>query len=40
MPTTQWPKILPPLTPEQQVRNDQFMKLWHEELAGRSLYVP
>ena len=38
MPTAKWPKILPPLTPEQQVRSDQFMKLWHEELAGRSRY--
>ena len=24
-----WPKVLPPLTPEQQVRSDGFMKLWH-----------
>ena len=38
MPTTKWPKILPPLNPEQQARNDEFMKLWHEELAGRSRY--
>ena len=38
MPTAQWPKILPPLSPEQQARSDQFMKLWHEELAGRSRY--
>lgn len=33
-----WPKILPALTPAQQTRSDQFMKLWHEELAGRSRY--
>lgn len=33
-----WPKVLPPLTPEQQVRNHQFMKIWHEELASRSRY--
>lgn len=38
MPTTQWPKILPPLTPEQQIRSDRFMRLWHEELAGRPHY--
>ena len=33
-----WPKALPRLTPEQQVRSDAFMRLWHEELAGRSRY--
>lgn len=33
-----WPKVLPPLTPEQQQRSDAFMKLWHEELAGRPRY--
>jgi len=33
-----WPKILPPLTPEQKERSDTFMKLWHEELAGRPRY--
>jgi len=38
MQTAKWPKILPPLTPEQQVRSDSFMKLWHEELAGRPRY--
>lgn len=38
MRTAKWPKILPPLTPEQQVRSDAFMKLWHEELAGRPRY--
>lgn len=38
MPTAKWPKILPPLTPEQQARSDRFMKLWHEELAGRPRY--
>jgi SAM-dependent methyltransferase len=35
---TKWPKVLPPLTPEQQARSDAFMKLWHEELAGRPRY--
>jgi len=38
MPTTKWPKVLPPLTREQQRRNHEFMRLWHEELAGRSRY--
>jgi SAM-dependent methyltransferase len=33
-----WPKILPPLTPAQQARSDEFMKLWHLELAGRPRY--
>ena len=33
-----WPKVLPDLTPEQKVRSDAFMRLWHEELAGRSRY--
>ncbi|MSU45597.1 MAG: class I SAM-dependent methyltransferase [Lacunisphaera sp.] len=38
MPTAKWPKTLPPLSTEQQVRSDQFMQLWHEELARRSRY--
>ena len=33
-----WPKLLPPLTPEQQQRSDEFMKIWHQELAGRPRY--
>ncbi len=37
-PAGQWPKILPPLTPEQQRISDDFMKCWHQELAGRSRY--
>jgi SAM-dependent methyltransferase len=37
-PAHQWPKVLPPLTPEQRQRSDAFMKLWHEELAGRPRY--
>jgi len=37
-PTAKWPKVLPPLTPEQQQRNHEFMRIWHEELAGRSRY--
>ncbi len=35
---SKWPKRLPVLSPEQQVRSDAFMKLWHEELAGRPRY--
>jgi SAM-dependent methyltransferase len=38
MQATKWPKVLPTLTPEQQQRSDAFMKLWHEELAGRPRY--
>lgn len=38
MPPVKWPKNLPPLTPEQQQRNNEFMRLWHEELAGRRRY--
>jgi SAM-dependent methyltransferase len=33
-----WPKLRPPLTPEQQQRSDEFMKVWHIELAGRGRY--
>ena len=33
-----WPKVLPPLTAEQQQRSDEFMRLWHVELAGRPRY--
>lgn len=32
---SKWPKILPPLTPEQQRINDDFVKLWHEVLPKR-----
>src|SRR3954471_7045920 len=35
---SKWPKVLPALSPEQQQRSDAFMKLWHEELAGRPRY--
>ena len=38
MPAAKWPKILPPLTAEQARISDDFMKLWHEELAGRNRY--
>jgi SAM-dependent methyltransferase len=30
-----WPKILPPLSPEQKRISDDFMKLWHEVLPRR-----
>jgi len=30
-----WPKVLPPLTAEQQRISDDFMKLWHETLPRR-----
>ena len=36
--TGKWPKVLPPLTPEQQRISDDFMKLWLEELAGHRRY--
>lgn len=38
MQTAKWPKVFPPLTPEQKERSDAFMKLWHQELAGRPRY--
>lgn len=37
-PASKWPKVLPALTPEQKERSDAFMKMWHEELAGRPRY--
>jgi ubiquinone/menaquinone biosynthesis C-methylase UbiE len=30
-----WPKVLPPLTPEQKRINDDFVKHWHEVLPQR-----
>jgi SAM-dependent methyltransferase len=35
MPTGKWPKILPPMTPEQAQISDAFMRLWHRELPRR-----
>ena len=32
---SKWPKVLPALTPAQQQRSDEFMKLWHEVLPRR-----
>ena len=29
MNTSSWPKIIPPLTPEQKVISDDFMRYWH-----------
>jgi SAM-dependent methyltransferase len=37
-PASKWPKVLPPLTPEQKQRSDEFMKMWHVELAGQPRY--
>jgi ubiquinone/menaquinone biosynthesis C-methylase UbiE len=34
-----WPKIFPPLTSEQQVINDDFMKYWHEVLPRKYGFV-
>jgi SAM-dependent methyltransferase len=31
-----WPKALAPLTPEEKAVSDDFMKVWHEALPGRS----
>jgi SAM-dependent methyltransferase len=33
--STKWPKILPPLTTEQERTNNDFVKLWHEVLPKR-----
>jgi SAM-dependent methyltransferase len=38
MQSSRWPKVLPPLTAEQEKISDDFMKYWHQELAGRSRY--
>ena len=35
MQTSKWPKVLPPLTPEQQRISNEFMKVWHQELPTR-----
>jgi SAM-dependent methyltransferase len=32
---SKWPKIIPPLTSEQQQISDDFMKLWHETLPKK-----
>jgi SAM-dependent methyltransferase len=36
--TMKWPKVPPALNAEQQCIGNDFMKRWHEELAGRSRY--
>jgi len=33
--TSQWPKVIAPLNPEQKVISDDFMKYWHEVLPKR-----
>lgn len=35
---TKWPKALAPLTPEQQVINNDFIKYWHQVLGSSSRY--
>jgi SAM-dependent methyltransferase len=37
--SAKWPKLLAPLTPEQQRISDDFMKRWHEELESRNRYT-
>ena len=32
MVTSQWPKVIAPLNPEQKIISDDFMKYWHEVL--------
>ena len=39
MQIAKWPKVFPPLTPEQQRINDDFMKQWHEVLPNRYAIV-
>jgi SAM-dependent methyltransferase len=36
---TAWPKIIPPLTPEQQRISDDFMRHWHEVLPAKFGFV-
>jgi SAM-dependent methyltransferase len=33
--STKWPKVLPPLTAEQERISNEFMRAWHEELPQR-----
>jgi ubiquinone/menaquinone biosynthesis C-methylase UbiE len=35
---TKWPKIIPPLSPEQEIISDDFMHHWHETLAAHARY--
>jgi SAM-dependent methyltransferase len=37
--TSRWPKVLPPLAPEQQAISDDFMRHWHEVLPRRYGFV-
>lgn len=36
---SQWPKVFPPLSPEQQRISDDFMKHWHDVLPNRYGFV-
>lgn len=38
MELNKWPKVFPPLTPEQQTINNDFVKYWHEVLAKSNRY--
>ncbi len=35
---SKWPKEFAPLTPEQKIVSDDFMKFWHEKLASNKKY--
>ncbi len=35
---TKWPKVIPPLSAEQEIISDDFMRHWHEILAAHSRY--
>jgi len=38
MEINKWPKLFHPLLPEQKIISDDFMKHWHEVLAGKARY--
>lgn len=38
MTNAKWPKVFPPLTPEQQLISNDFMKHWHEVLSSHQEY--
>lgn len=37
--SAKWPKVFPPLTPEQEAVSNDFMRLWHEELPRKYQFV-
>src|SRR5436309_710890 len=39
MKTGAWPKVIPPLTPQEQAMSDDFVRYWHEVLPGRYGFV-